>query len=128
MTPETKRARAAAGAARAAASVLGRVFRETAPGIRYRLWDGTTGTVGTPDDSFTLVIRDPDTFVTTFSATNTKALAEAFVDNRIDVEGDLFACLRIGNQLEELPLGWRDRFAIWRWLRSVGRASGRSAT
>lgn len=119
MTPETSRESVPPGSARAAATVLERVFRETTPGIQYRLWDGSEGRVGAPDGSFTIVIRDPDTFVDAFSSTNTKGLAEAFVDNRIDVDGDLFACLRIGNQLDEVKLGWRDKLAIWRALRKV---------
>jgi len=119
MTPETSRESVQAGSARAAATVLEHVFRDAIPGIQYRLWDGSEGRVGTPDGSFTIVIRDPDTFVEAFSSANTKALAEAFVDNRIDVEGDLFACLRIGNQLDEVKLGWLDKLAIWRALREI---------
>jgi len=109
------------GAIEAAETVLRRVFSRTEPGIRYRLWDGTTGVVGRPDGSFTIVIRDPRAFRDAFSAADTKALAEAFVDDRIDVEGDLFACLRIGNQLERVRRGPWDRLAIWRALRRVSR-------
>lgn len=116
MTPENTRADATAGAA----SVLERVFRGTTPGIQYRLWDGSKGRVGDPDGSFTIVVRDPEIFVRAFSGRDTRVLAEAFVENRIDVEGDLFACLRIGNQLDELKLGWLDKLAIWRALRRVG--------
>lgn len=111
------------GRNRPAAAVLERVFAHTAPGIRYRLWDGTEGAVGRPDGSFTIVINDPETFVRAFSTTNTKILAEAFVDRRIDVEGDLFACLRLANQLEDAPLGLWDRLAIWRALRRVASDS-----
>ena len=107
------------GTAAAAASVLDRVFRQTTPGIQYRLWEGTEGSVGRPDGSFTIVVHDAATFVEAFSSSGTGALARAFVDGRIDVEGDLFACLRIGNQLEDLSLGLWERFSIWRQLRRV---------
>jgi len=119
MQPQTRRAKPRPGSARAAAAVLERIFGRTTPGIQYRLWDGSEGRVGTPDGSFTIVIRDPETFRQAFSTSNTKVLAEAFVDNRVDVEGDLFACLRIGNQLDETHLGLRDRLMIWRALRQV---------
>ncbi len=119
MEPDTRRAETRRGSARAAACVLDRVFRQTEPGIQYRLWDGSEGRVGAPDGSFTIVVRDPGTFVEAFSARNTKALAEAFVDNRIDVEGDLFACLRVGTQVDHARLGWMDKLAIWSALRQV---------
>jgi hypothetical protein len=94
---------------RSAESVLARIFRGVRPGLRYRLWDGTEGDVGHPDGSFTLVIRDR----------NTRVMGEAFIDNRIDVDGDLFAALRVANQLEESQLGIFDKLAIFLDLRGV---------
>jgi len=46
-------------------------------------------------------------------------MAEAFIDNRIDVDGDLFAALRVANQLEELELGWLDKLGIYLDLRRI---------
>lgn len=109
----------AARSRRHARAVLERIFGGVKPGLRYRLWDGSEGSVGKPDGSFTLVIRDRDTFKETFGSTNTKVMAEAFIDDRIDCEGDLFAALRVANQLEELQLGWRDKIGIYLELRGV---------
>lgn len=100
-------------------SVLERIFGGVQPGLRYRLWDGSEGSIGQPDGSFTLVIRDRDTFRRCFSSQNTKVMAEAFVEDRIDVDGDLFAALRVANQLEDLHLGWVDKLAISLDLMSV---------
>jgi hypothetical protein len=104
---------------RHADAVLQRVFGTVKPGLRYRLWDGSEGDVGHPDGSFTLLLRDRSAFREVFGATNTHALAEAFIDNRIDVEGDLFAALRIANQLEDLQLGWLDKLGIYLDLRRL---------
>lgn len=104
---------------RAAHAVLGRIFGSIRPGLRYRLWDGSEGAVGRPDGSFTLVIRDPETFRTAFGTSNTKVMAEAFIDNRIDVDGDLFAAIRAANQLEDLQLGLLDKLGIYFNLRRV---------
>lgn len=119
MEPTTTDAQSQLGSVRAAETVLRRVFARVNPGIQYRLWDGTEGRVGSPDGSFTLVIRDPETFGEAFSSGNTRALAEAFVENRLDVEGSLFNSLRVGNQLDEANLGLWDKFTIWRALRRV---------
>ena len=104
---------------RHAAAVLERIFAAVEPGLRYRLWDGSEGSVGRPDGSFTLVIRDPGTFRETFGSTNTQVMAEAFVDGRIDVDGDLFAALRVANQLEDLDLGVVDKLGIFIDLRRL---------
>jgi hypothetical protein len=103
----------------AAASILERIFGAVQPGIRYRLWDGTEGRVGNPDGSFTIVIRDRNTFRRAFSSQNSKLLAEAFVENRLDIEGSLFACLRIANQLEKFRLSWVDKLGVWFDLRRI---------
>lgn len=102
-----------------AEAVLRRVFGSLEPGIRYRLWDGSEGEVGRPDGSFTLVIRDRDTFRAAFGSNDTGVMAEAFVDNRIDVDGDLFAAIRVANQLEDLDLGLLEKLGIWLDLRGV---------
>jgi hypothetical protein len=103
----------------AARSVLERVFGQVQPGLRYRLWDGSEGDIGQPDGSFVLAIRDRETFKQCFSSQNSKVMAEAFVENRIDCDGDLFAALRVANQLEDLRLGWVDKLAIYLDLLSV---------
>ena len=105
--------------AQRAGRVCGASSAPVEPGLRYRLWDGSEGAVGRPDGSFTMVIRDRDTFRETFGSSNTKVLAEAFIDNRIDVEGDLFAALRVANQLEDLELGWFDKLGIAADLRRI---------
>ena len=102
-----------------AAAVLERIFATVKPGLRYRLWDGSEGSVGNPDGSFTLVVRDPDTFRQTFGSNNTRLMAEAFVDDRVDVDGDLFAALRVANQLEDLELGLLDKLGIFLDLRRI---------
>jgi len=106
-------------ARRAAAAVLHRIFGTVQPGLRYRLWDGTEGSVGKPDGSFTMIIRDRATFRETFGRGNTRVMAEAFIDKRLDVEGDLFAALRTANQLEDLELGWLDKAGILLDLRRI---------
>jgi hypothetical protein len=106
-------------ACRRARAVLRRIFGAVAPGLHYRLWDGSEGDVGHPDGSFTMVVRDRDAFRDAFGSGNTRGMAEAFIDNKIDVEGDLFAALRTANQLEELHLGWRDKLGIYLDLRRI---------
>ena len=104
---------------RSAVTVLERTFGTLAAALRVRLWDGTEVRIGTGEAAFTLVVRDRATFRQVFGTTRTQVLAEAFVDNRIDVEGDLFAALRLAARLEGYVPPGRARLAI-RWaLRRV---------
>jgi hypothetical protein len=96
-----------------------RIFASAVPGIRYRLWDGSEAEVGNPDGSFTIVIREPGAFRDAFGAADTKALAEAYAENRVDVDGDLLACLRIANQLEEREFSLREKLRLFFDLRRV---------
>jgi hypothetical protein len=102
-----------------AAAVIERVFRGLDAGLRVRLWDGSEVAVGGPEPAFTIVIRDRDTFRRVFRSARTRAFAEAFVDDRLDVEGDLFAALRLAGTLEGRRVRLRDRLAILRALRRV---------
>src|SRR5262249_3859402 len=68
---------------RCAEGVLRRIFARVMPGIRYRLWDGSEGTIGRPDGTWTLVVRDRDAFRTTFGSHNSRLMAEAFIDERL---------------------------------------------
>lgn len=112
-TPQAERSRQSAEA------VLRRVFGHLKPGLRYRLWNLGEGSIGEPDGTWTLVIRDREAFRSAFGSNNTRVMGEAFIDDRIDVEGDLFAALRYANQLEDLELGILDKLGIWLDLRSV---------
>jgi hypothetical protein len=104
---------------RSAAGVLRRVFGHVTPGIRFRLWDGSEGTIGRPDGSWTLILRDRESFRAAFAGKNSRLMAEAFIDDRIDVEGDLYSALRIANQVESLELGFFDKLGLWLDLRGV---------
>ena len=95
-----------------AVAVVERVFRDLEPGCRVRFWDGSEVEVGRSRPAFTIVIRDRATFRAVFRSGRTRALAEAFIDDRLDVEGDLFAALRMAATLEDRRLGPRDRLAI----------------
>lgn len=102
----------------AAQSVLGRIFRDVPFGFVARLWDGTEISLGVDLEPFTLVFRDPATFRRLMLRPNTMRFAEAFVNGKIDVEGDLFSAIRLANRIEALKLGVRDRLSI---LRQVAR-------
>ena len=97
----------------AAQSILERLFRNASFGFAARLWDGTRVHLGAPSsEAFTLVFRDPRTFRRLVLRPNTRRFAEAFVEARVDVDGDLFTAVQLAHGIEGLKLGARDRLAI----------------
>ncbi|MGH7857114.1 MAG: hypothetical protein ACREQY_07240 [Candidatus Binatia bacterium] len=93
-------------------NILERIFREAPFGFAARLWDGTQILLGSGSQPFTLVFRDPATFRRLMLRPSTRRFAEAYVDGSLEIEGDMFAALRLANRIEALRLGVRDRIAI----------------
>ncbi len=105
--------------ARRAAAILERVFGRVATGFAFRLWDGTPrparrrrrpcarpSSIAPRRSSVSCTIPRPLEF------------AEAYVDGAIDIEGDLFAAMRIADAMEDIRLSRGDRLrillALWR--------------
>lgn len=82
-----------------ARSLVERFFRDH-PTKRFaiRLWDGTEVDWGTQRD-FTLVFRDRATFGSLIASADPSAFAEAYADERLDVEGDLDAAAGLASYL-----------------------------
>jgi hypothetical protein len=96
----------------AAAAILGRIFRNVPFGFAARLWDGARVHLGASGEPFTLVFRDRDVFRRLMLRPNTLRFATAYVDGELEVEGDLFAAIRLANRIEELRLSLADRMLI----------------
>jgi hypothetical protein len=97
---------------RRAAGVLRRVFGRVPTGFTFRLWDGTLVPLGGGEPVCTVVVRHPETFVRLMRDPTPLSFAEAYVESALDVEGDLFAAMKIADALEETRLSMRDRLRI----------------
>src|SRR2546427_4632548 len=103
---------------RRAAGVLKRVFDRVETGLAFRLWDGTLVELGHGAPVCTAVVHRPETFVRLMRDPTPLNFAEAYVEGALDLEGDLFAAMKVANAMEEIRLGFRDRLrlfvALWR--------------
>jgi cyclopropane-fatty-acyl-phospholipid synthase len=88
-----------------ARSLVDRVFRDH-PAKRFavRLWDGTQVDWGSPHD-FTLVFCDRATFVSLIASCDPSMFAEAYLDGRLDIEGDLDAAAGLATYLRGVRTG-----------------------
>lgn len=68
-------------------------------GFKVRLWDGTTW--GSGDPSFTLVLKHPGALRNMFLPPSELTLAEAYLGDDFDIEGDLAAAFPLADYLLE---------------------------
>jgi len=95
--------------------------------VAFRLWDGTRW----PDDTarpVTLVLHHPGALRAMFEGGTELALAEAYLANDFDVEGDIETACSLADHLEHRPGGWRRAWSDFRELHRLPTArSGRNA-
>jgi len=97
---------------RTAAGILRRVFRGVPAFFAFRLWDGTEVRFGEGDPACTAVIKSPDVFVELMRDPSPGHFAEAYVAERIDLEGDLFKTMEVANAVEAIKLSPGQRLKI----------------
>ena len=82
-------------------ALLGRLFPNASAGnVSFRLWDGSRW----PDETArraTIELRHPDAMRAMFSAGTEKGLAEAFLRDDFDVEGDIETACELADSLAE---------------------------
>src|SRR6058998_4164035 len=98
---------------RRAAGILKRVFDRVETGFAFRLWDGTLVEVGHGAPVCTAVVHRPETFVRLMRNPTPLNFAEAYVEGALDIEGDLFAAMKVADAMEEVRLGFRDRLRLF---------------
>jgi cyclopropane-fatty-acyl-phospholipid synthase len=95
-----------------AETILRRLFGHLEAGVAFRLWDGTPVTLGGGAPACTVVVHRPETFTRLVRDPSPLTFAEAYVEGAIDLEGDLFAAMRIANSIEEIRVSAADRLRI----------------
>ncbi len=100
-----------------AAAILREVFSGIQGPLVFRLWDGTEVPLSGDKAMCTVAIRSPEAFLHLIRNPSPYHFAEAYVQGRIDLEGDLFSVMPVANQLEEmrLPLLQKLRLVLSLW-------------
>jgi len=97
---------------RRAAVILHRVLGHVVTGCAFRLWDGTCVTLGDGEPVCTVVVHRPETFFRLMRDPSPYNFAEAYVAGDLDLEGDLFAAMKIADAIEEIRPSVRDRLRL----------------
>lgn len=96
-----------------AAVILHRVFGRLSASFAFRLWDGREVRLGSGEPVCTAVIKSPETFLSLIRNPTPYNFAEAYVQSRLDIEGDLFATMEVANTVEGLRLSALDKLSIF---------------
>jgi hypothetical protein len=96
-----------------AAAILRRVFAGLPGPLAFRLWDGQEVRLGPGDPVCTAVIKSPETFLSLIRNPTPYNFAEAYVQSRLDLEGDLFATMSVANAVEKLRVSPLEKLSIF---------------
>ncbi len=118
--------RASYRGAELAAALLRKVFQRLPLSFAIRLWTGSSCTVGcaepgTMDQRFCLHLRNPQAVCNLILDKDPLRLAEAYFGSDMDIEGDLFAALRLRDHLEALRMPLAERFRALSMARKLQR-------
>jgi cyclopropane-fatty-acyl-phospholipid synthase len=95
-----------------AATILRRLFGHIEGGLAFRLWDGTPVVLGGGAPVCMVVLHRPEAFIRLARDPSPLNFAEAYVEGALDIEGDLFAAMRIANSIEDIRVSSVDRLRI----------------
>jgi len=95
-----------------AEALLRRVFATLRVPIRFRLWDGTTVTVGGRDCGFAVVFGSPAVFRRVLRRPTPLRFGEAYIGGDLDIEGDILSAMRAAAEIEHLRVPVRTRVAV----------------
>lgn len=103
---------------------LDRLFGEAGGrAVGVRLWDGTCWPDDTPRRA-TLVLHHPSSLCAMFSAGDELSLAEAYLYNDFDIEGEIEAVFLLGDILAEATNGWRKKLSMANLLARLSKGRG----
>jgi cyclopropane-fatty-acyl-phospholipid synthase len=105
--------RIATGSTEAATRIIERLLAGFDGSFALRLWNGVTHYHGMQPPAFTLVFRDPAVVRELVLRRSPIPLADAYFHGRMEVEGDLYAALRLKAHLQHLVLTGRERAGLF---------------
>ena len=108
--------------------LLGQIFGGLdKPAIAIRLWDGTTWEPAPGTEAKCLVVlKHPGALRRMFLTPTELNLAECYLHDDYDIEGDAEALMPVGEQLVEQPRTFWDKLRVGRRLLSLPSGRGRS--
>jgi len=100
------------GALRVSAEILEKLLGSTGlPNLNIRFWDGTYWPGNDPKPA-TLVLNRPSALKEMLSGGSEVSVAEAYVREAFEIEGDMIAACDLADALDEETLGWTKTLSV----------------
>ena len=100
------------GSTEAASRIVERLLGGFDGSFALRLWNGVTHYFGPGSPEFTFVFHDPGTLREMVLRRSPLPLADAYFRGRADIEGDLYAVLRLKTHFQQMSLTARERAGL----------------
>lgn len=98
-----------------AVAILHRIFRDHPRDFNLKLWNGHL-IEWTPCPKFTLIFNDKSALKKLLLNGDQFTAGELFINQRLDVEGDIFEAVKLGDHLSQLKLGRREKLLLFAQL------------
>ena len=85
-----------------AAAILREVFGRIQAPVTFRLWDGSEVRLAGDKPLCAVIIKSAETFLRLILHPRPNDFALAYVNNAIDLEGDMFAIMPVAAEIEEI--------------------------
>lgn len=95
-----------------AQQILSRLFRDFDAGLRICLWDGSEMHLGRARPAFSLCFRSAKVFQEFILTRDPLCLVEAYFQQLIDIDGDLYSALKLRHYLASLQLSLTEKAAL----------------
>ena len=92
-----------------AAGILREIFTELDHGFTVRLWDGSEILLGRDVHDVIVVFPSARAFKRILLNLTSSEFAEAYVEGDIDLLGDLFEVMKVGDSIDEIDLSFWEK-------------------
>ena len=98
--------------------ILEKIFEKHPRDFNVRLWDGRL-IEWSREPKFTLMFNDKKAFKKLLLTGDALTAGEAFIEKKLDIAGDIFEAVKLGDYLAELKLSMMEKLKILGKLLSV---------
>lgn len=94
-----------------AENILEKIFENHPDDFNVRLWNGYL-IEWSKQPKFTLVFADKSSFRKLLLRGDAFTAGTIYIEGKLDIEGDIFEAIKLGDYLASLKLSWRDKLRI----------------